>query len=206
MLGAIVETVLAERAGAGDVALLLDSELVVEGEDCSVSFLLVPGRRAASSSCSRAWACRRCRRRWSGWVSSPPRPSLATCSCRSAWARASAWRCVDRRLGVAGLAHVVLPAVRRPRGAELVQVRRSRRARADRARRRRSAAAGRCSRPCSSAARACSPVSSARARGRPAQRGRRARPARRRAHPRDRGRDRRQPRPHDPRLRRPTRA
>jgi chemotaxis protein CheC len=42
MLGAIVETVLAERAGAGDMALLLDSDLVVEGEDCSVSFLLVP--------------------------------------------------------------------------------------------------------------------------------------------------------------------
>ena len=42
MLGAIVQTVLAERAGASDVALLLDSELVVEGEDCSVSFLLVP--------------------------------------------------------------------------------------------------------------------------------------------------------------------
>lgn len=42
MLGAIVETVLAERAGAGDVALLLDSDLVVEGEDCSVSFLLCP--------------------------------------------------------------------------------------------------------------------------------------------------------------------
>ena len=36
------ELVLAERAGAGDVALLLDSDLVVEGEDCSVSFLLVP--------------------------------------------------------------------------------------------------------------------------------------------------------------------
>jgi chemotaxis protein CheC len=42
MMGAIVQTVLAERAGAGDVALLLDSDLVVEGEDCSVSFLLVP--------------------------------------------------------------------------------------------------------------------------------------------------------------------
>jgi chemotaxis protein CheC len=42
MLGAIVQTVLAERAGAGDVALLLDSELVVEGSDASVSFLLVP--------------------------------------------------------------------------------------------------------------------------------------------------------------------
>ncbi len=42
MLGAIVETVLAERAGAGDVALLLDSELVVEGSDATISFLLVP--------------------------------------------------------------------------------------------------------------------------------------------------------------------
>jgi chemotaxis protein CheC len=42
MLGAIVETVLAERAGASDAALLLDSDLVVEREDCSVSFLLVP--------------------------------------------------------------------------------------------------------------------------------------------------------------------
>jgi chemotaxis protein CheC len=42
MLGAVVETVLAERAGAGDAALLLDTDLVVEREDCSVSFLLVP--------------------------------------------------------------------------------------------------------------------------------------------------------------------
>src|SRR3954465_1631968 len=41
-LGAIVQTVLAESAGAGDSALLLDSDLVVEREDCSVSFLLVP--------------------------------------------------------------------------------------------------------------------------------------------------------------------
>jgi chemotaxis protein CheC len=42
MLGAIVQTVLAERAGASDVALLLDSDLVVEDADCSVSFLLMP--------------------------------------------------------------------------------------------------------------------------------------------------------------------
>jgi chemotaxis protein CheC len=42
MLAAIVETVLAERAAAGDVALLLDSQLVVEGSDASISFLLVP--------------------------------------------------------------------------------------------------------------------------------------------------------------------
>jgi len=42
MLGAIVETVLAGAAMSGDVALLLDSNLMVEGEDCSISFLLVP--------------------------------------------------------------------------------------------------------------------------------------------------------------------
>jgi chemotaxis protein CheC len=42
MLGAIVQSILAAQAGAGEFALLLDSELVVENEDCSVSFLLVP--------------------------------------------------------------------------------------------------------------------------------------------------------------------
>jgi chemotaxis protein CheC len=42
MLGALVATVLAGHAHAGDIALMLDSNLVVEGEDCSVSFLLVP--------------------------------------------------------------------------------------------------------------------------------------------------------------------
>src|SRR6476469_5161456 len=42
MLGAIVESVLASHAEGGDVALLLDSQLQVEGEDCSISFVLVP--------------------------------------------------------------------------------------------------------------------------------------------------------------------
>ena len=42
MLGAIVESVLAATAQTGDVALVLDSNLMVEGEDCSISFLLVP--------------------------------------------------------------------------------------------------------------------------------------------------------------------
>jgi chemotaxis protein CheC len=42
MLGAIVESVLADHAQGGDLALMLDSDLTVEGEDCSVSFLLVP--------------------------------------------------------------------------------------------------------------------------------------------------------------------
>jgi chemotaxis protein CheC len=42
MLAAIVQTVLAGHAEGGDVALLLDSQLQVEGEDCSISFVLVP--------------------------------------------------------------------------------------------------------------------------------------------------------------------
>jgi chemotaxis protein CheC len=42
MLGAIVATVLSGHALAGDVALMLDTDLRVEGEDCSISFLLVP--------------------------------------------------------------------------------------------------------------------------------------------------------------------
>jgi chemotaxis protein CheC len=42
MLGALVASVLAGHAGDGDVALMLDSAFEVGGEDCSVSFLLVP--------------------------------------------------------------------------------------------------------------------------------------------------------------------
>jgi chemotaxis protein CheC len=44
MLGAIVATVLSGHASGGDIALLLDSELTVAGEDCSISFLLVPDK------------------------------------------------------------------------------------------------------------------------------------------------------------------
>jgi chemotaxis protein CheC len=42
MLAAIVATVLASRSEATDTALILDSELRVEGEECSLSFLLLP--------------------------------------------------------------------------------------------------------------------------------------------------------------------
>ena len=42
MLGAIVASVLAGRAAGDDIALVLDSDLKVEGEDCAISFLLVP--------------------------------------------------------------------------------------------------------------------------------------------------------------------
>jgi chemotaxis protein CheC len=44
MLGAIVQTVLAGQAHAGDIALMLDSELEVEGSDCSIAFMLVPSQ------------------------------------------------------------------------------------------------------------------------------------------------------------------
>lgn len=42
MLGAIMGSILAMSAGAGDVALMLDSALIIEGESCSLSFLLIP--------------------------------------------------------------------------------------------------------------------------------------------------------------------
>ena len=42
MLAAIVATVLASRAEGTDTALILDSQLRVEGEECSLSFLLLP--------------------------------------------------------------------------------------------------------------------------------------------------------------------
>ena len=42
MLAAIVATVLASRSEGTDTALILDSELRVEGEQCSLSFLLLP--------------------------------------------------------------------------------------------------------------------------------------------------------------------
>ena len=41
------------RALTGDVALLLDSNLVVEGEDCSISFLLVPDQGGVDELLSR---------------------------------------------------------------------------------------------------------------------------------------------------------
>jgi chemotaxis protein CheC len=53
MLGAIVESVLAGAARSGDVALLLDSDLTVEGEGCSISFLLVPDHGGVDELLSR---------------------------------------------------------------------------------------------------------------------------------------------------------
>ena len=42
MLGAILGSILAAGAGAGDVALTLDSALIIEGQSSSLSFLLIP--------------------------------------------------------------------------------------------------------------------------------------------------------------------
>src|SRR3954452_11585037 len=53
MLAAIVASVLAGRAEGDDVALVLDSDMVVEGEDCSISFLLVPSRGGVEELLSR---------------------------------------------------------------------------------------------------------------------------------------------------------
>ena len=41
-LGALVATVLSLNAAETSIALLLDSDLIVEGEECSFSFMLVP--------------------------------------------------------------------------------------------------------------------------------------------------------------------
>lgn len=42
LLGAVVASVIAQTVGHGDTALVLDSELDVAGEPCSISFLLLP--------------------------------------------------------------------------------------------------------------------------------------------------------------------
>ena len=53
MLGAIVSTILAGICGDDDLALILDSDLKVAGEDCNVSFLMVPTRDGVEEILSR---------------------------------------------------------------------------------------------------------------------------------------------------------
>lgn len=48
MLGAIVASVMAQTAGDADTALMLDSELDVADEPCSLSFVLLPMRGSAA--------------------------------------------------------------------------------------------------------------------------------------------------------------
>jgi chemotaxis protein CheC len=53
MLAAIVSSVLAAGAAETDIALLLDSELTVEGVECSLSFMLAPGKDGVAEILSR---------------------------------------------------------------------------------------------------------------------------------------------------------
>jgi chemotaxis protein CheC len=53
MIGAIVSTVLATGAESTDVALMLDSDLMVEGTECSLSFMLVPSRNGVGELLAR---------------------------------------------------------------------------------------------------------------------------------------------------------
>lgn len=53
ILGAIVGTVLAAGAEETDVALMLDSKLMVEGTECALSFMLVPSRSGISDVLTR---------------------------------------------------------------------------------------------------------------------------------------------------------
>jgi chemotaxis protein CheC len=53
MLGAIVASVIVAEAHSTDVAILLDSQLEVEGAECSFQFLLVPSAEGVSDLLSR---------------------------------------------------------------------------------------------------------------------------------------------------------
>lgn len=53
MLAAIVSTVLATGAEETDIALMLDSSLIIEGTECSLSFMLVPSRDGVGELLSR---------------------------------------------------------------------------------------------------------------------------------------------------------
>jgi chemotaxis protein CheC len=48
LLGAIVATLLAEFAARDELALVMDSQLDVAGEQCAISFLLLPGAGGAN--------------------------------------------------------------------------------------------------------------------------------------------------------------
>ena len=53
MLGAIVSSVLATGAEATDIALLLDSDLLIEGTEASLSFMLVPSKHGVGEVLAR---------------------------------------------------------------------------------------------------------------------------------------------------------
>jgi chemotaxis protein CheC len=53
MLGAIVASVLATAASSSDLALLLDSSMIVEGAECEFGFLFVPDENGVSGLLAR---------------------------------------------------------------------------------------------------------------------------------------------------------
>ncbi len=53
MLGAIVSSVLATSAESTDIALMLDSDLLIEGTEASLSFMLVPSKDGVGEVLSR---------------------------------------------------------------------------------------------------------------------------------------------------------
>jgi len=53
MLAAIVASVLAGRAGGAELALVLDADLAVDGEDCTMAFMLVPSQEGVHELLSR---------------------------------------------------------------------------------------------------------------------------------------------------------
>jgi chemotaxis protein CheC len=53
MLAAVVSTVLATGAEETDIALMLDSNLIIEGTECSLSFMLVPSREGVGELLTR---------------------------------------------------------------------------------------------------------------------------------------------------------
>ena len=107
-LGAIVESVLAVRAAASDRTLLLDSSLVIEGEDCSIVFLLVPDHGGAEELLERIGVVMSdlMARMGELCASGTPGDSLVALGLGSCIGLVL----LDRRKGVAGLAHIVLPA------------------------------------------------------------------------------------------------
>jgi chemotaxis protein CheC len=53
MLGAVVASVLAAGADTTDLALLLDSDLIVDGAECSFSFMLLPSQASVDELLTR---------------------------------------------------------------------------------------------------------------------------------------------------------
>ena len=122
LLGAIVASVLAETVGHGDIALVLDSELDIAGEPCAISFLLLPERRVASTTCwLRSVSPRRPRSPSHGERAHGRNGRVgdrsAMSSCAIGLGSCIGLALVDRQAGVAGLAHVVLPESQRRRRA-----------------------------------------------------------------------------------------